>query len=163
MINDPAIVTDSLNWVRIFGSFTADSAYEFIVIGNFFDDVNTDTLIMNGDSICYFSYYFLDDVCISTDSLFSLNYLYADVDNGESHRYFSVQPCPTTDVITIDAFGIYSNYDVKIYSSIGELLYEETAISDKLHPINLINLPAQILLIQIQNESFVSTIKILKL
>jgi hypothetical protein len=68
-INNSTIITDSANWTIISGSFIADSAYKYIVIGNFFDNSNTDTLIMDGNSACTNAYYYLDDVCVSTDSL----------------------------------------------------------------------------------------------
>ena len=34
-INSQSIVTDTLNWTNVSGSFIADSAYRYIVIGNF--------------------------------------------------------------------------------------------------------------------------------
>jgi len=63
-----AIITDTINWLTITGSFIADSAYEYIIIGNFFDDANTDTSINDNSNLCK-SYYFVDDVCVSMDSL----------------------------------------------------------------------------------------------
>jgi hypothetical protein len=35
------IITDKQNWVTISGCFTADSAYKYICLGNFFTDANT--------------------------------------------------------------------------------------------------------------------------
>ena len=31
-----SIITDSLNWTRVLGTFISDSAYQYIIIGNFF-------------------------------------------------------------------------------------------------------------------------------
>jgi hypothetical protein len=39
-----SILTDTLNWIKISGSFIADSAYQYLSISNFFNDNNTDTL-----------------------------------------------------------------------------------------------------------------------
>lgn len=65
-----AIIGDSLNWQRISGSILADSAYEYVILGNFFDDTNTDTMQYScGWCFNSESYYFIDDICISSDSL----------------------------------------------------------------------------------------------
>lgn len=59
------IINDTMNWVRITGSFVADSAYKYFMIGNLFDDNNTDTIYRpNGVR----SYYFIDEICVSTSS-----------------------------------------------------------------------------------------------
>lgn len=67
-INVDSLITDTMNWVEFSGSFIADSAYQYLVIGNFFDDEHTDTLIDGTAPYCY-SYYFIDDVSLTTDSI----------------------------------------------------------------------------------------------
>ena len=57
------IVTDTLNWTTISSNFTADSAYSYVMLGNFFDDAHTDTLQIH-PTPAWFSYYFLDDVYV---------------------------------------------------------------------------------------------------
>jgi len=60
----PDIITDSLGWTLVSGMFTADSAYQHLVLGNFFNNALTDTLGIppwNGEV----AYYFIDDVCVS--------------------------------------------------------------------------------------------------
>ncbi len=58
------IITDSVNWTLLSGSFVVDSAYQFIYIGNFYDDVSTSVQQMDASGQ-YFSYYYADDVCLS--------------------------------------------------------------------------------------------------
>ena len=41
-----SIITDTLNWVKIRGSFIADSAYDYIAFGNFFVDSLTANIIL---------------------------------------------------------------------------------------------------------------------
>jgi hypothetical protein len=43
-INDTSIYTDTLNWKKIEGTFTANGTERFITIGNFFDFAHTDTI-----------------------------------------------------------------------------------------------------------------------
>ena len=70
------IITDTLNWVKISGVYTAQGGEQFITIGNFKDDANTDTLRVNSGIGTYDkSGYYVDDIyLIPLDSMF----LYAD-------------------------------------------------------------------------------------
>lgn len=65
------IITDSVAWTTISGSFIADSTYEYIMIGNFFTDDSTDFVVF--DTLGKWSYYYVDDVCVSLDSTTCLN------------------------------------------------------------------------------------------
>jgi hypothetical protein len=60
---DPnAILTDTLEWVRISGQFEAQGGERYIAIGNFYSDNSTDTLSNLGVFIwCYF---YVDDVAL---------------------------------------------------------------------------------------------------
>ena len=59
-----AIISDTVNWTLVSGSFVADSAYRYLVIGNHFSNVLTDTLhIIPGNSLA--AYYFVDGVCVT--------------------------------------------------------------------------------------------------
>jgi hypothetical protein len=63
-IYSDSLIVDTAAWVQIKGSFIADSSYGYIIIGNFFDDMNTDTIqFIHNYSRCY---YFIDDICLST-------------------------------------------------------------------------------------------------
>ena len=64
-----SIVTDTLTWHEINGSFIADSSYTHLALGNFLFDNLTDTL-QYVSSNPYNSYYFVDDACLSDDSLY---------------------------------------------------------------------------------------------
>lgn len=64
-----SILTDSVNWTKISGVFIADDAYKYLIIGNFCDDLHTDTADMYIDSQYSHAYYYVDNVCVSEDSL----------------------------------------------------------------------------------------------
>ena len=68
-IVDTNIINDTINWIKISGSFIADSAYQYLSIGNFFDDINTNVITI-GVHNPNAAYYYLDDVKLSTDSTF---------------------------------------------------------------------------------------------
>jgi hypothetical protein len=61
------LITDTSAWTKVSGSFVADSAYKYFMIGNFFEDSHIDSVLLEGTGCT--SYYYVDDVCVSTDSL----------------------------------------------------------------------------------------------
>jgi len=59
------IISDTANWVQIYGQFVADSAYEYLSVGVFFEDNLISKQNLGG--LGYNSFYYVDDVCISSD------------------------------------------------------------------------------------------------
>ncbi len=60
----PDIITDSAGWTLVSGTFVADSAYQYIGAGNFFDDAHTATT-QSCNTCPYNLYgYYLDDICV---------------------------------------------------------------------------------------------------
>lgn len=99
------VITDSLNWTTVSGSFIADSAYSFISVGNFFDTLNTVVIdYYHNYPLTSAAYYYIDDVKVSTDSLFAI---------GEE-----IVNAP----ITINAFPNPSNGYVHIQSAESQLM-----------------------------------------
>jgi hypothetical protein len=58
------VVSDTANWTLVSGSFVADSAYRYLVIGNQFDNLHT-TLQILGPGNPDKAYVFVDAVCLS--------------------------------------------------------------------------------------------------
>lgn len=63
-VNNPTILTDTAGWTLVSGSFVADSAYRYIVLGNFFSDALTDTIHLSTEPSLA-AYYFYDAICVS--------------------------------------------------------------------------------------------------
>lgn len=65
----PEVLADTVAWTLVSGSFVADSAYRYLMIGNFFSNALTDTLHLGpqGDPWFWFprSYSLIDLVCVS--------------------------------------------------------------------------------------------------
>ncbi len=69
------VITDTLGWTELFGSIIADSAYQYISIGIFFNDNSIITqTVLASQSSNYYSYFYIDDVCVSVDSVFCKNF-----------------------------------------------------------------------------------------
>jgi hypothetical protein len=60
------IINDTLNWVKIQGSFTAAGNERFITIGNFFDKSHTNAIVANATlgNGYEFAFYLVDDVSV---------------------------------------------------------------------------------------------------
>ncbi len=84
-------VTDTTNWTLVLKSFTADSVYKYIEVGNFYDDANT-TKSIQWASGSNESYYYFDDLCVSTDSLFTLNFTTGLSENNIINNYLKANP-----------------------------------------------------------------------
>jgi hypothetical protein len=115
------IIEDTVNWVKISGLFVADSAYQYLIIGNFFDDNHIDTLNLPYQIVPQASYYYLDDVCLSTDSIYCETW--TGMKNTERKNNFAIYPNPARDILTIDVLQDYNM--AEIYSINGELLLNE--------------------------------------
>lgn len=65
----PQILSDTADWTPVSGSFVADSAYTYLMIGNFFSNALTDTLHFTHDvpDWTMYSYALVDAVCVSPD------------------------------------------------------------------------------------------------
>jgi hypothetical protein len=116
------VITEQNDWVDINGSFIADSTYQFIIIGRFFNDNNT-TVDCFGDNL--FSYYYIDDDCVSTDSAFCWDYVYNCTSSIEdkivNKPEFTLSPNPANDHVYIqmknDMFQIVKS--VELYTMQG--------------------------------------------
>ncbi|MBK9317610.1 MAG: T9SS type A sorting domain-containing protein [Bacteroidetes bacterium] len=117
------IVTDSINWQRLSGSFIADSAYQYICLGNFYDSLHTDTVVFGFPNA---GYYFIDDICVTTDSLYNETWTgIQDNDIGE----VNIWPNPSQDFLNYKAHRKIE--EIRIYDCIGKLVMHETVNSSE--------------------------------
>lgn len=153
-----SIITDTLNWILIKGSFIADSSYQFIAFGNFFDDNHTDTagLGLNTQN----SYYFIDDVCLSSDSLSCIRTV--SLEEISSSPLLNIFPNPFTAFFTISSklkvreIKIFNDTGIEVYNSSSELLYQNNLM------IKTQDWSNGIYLLQININGKIQTIKIIK-
>jgi hypothetical protein len=116
-----SLITDTVNWTKISGSFLADSTYKYIMIGNFFDDSNT-TIFNHGNGVI--AYYYIDEVCVSTDSLFTENYFTTGIIRNQIQDKIEITPNPANTSFSIE----YSctNGKILVYNYTGQLFYERS-------------------------------------
>lgn len=158
-----SIITDTLNWTTVFGSFIADSAYGYIAIGNFFTDSNTDTLkISTGTPTFIFAYYYIDDVCVSTDSSFAANYVYTGIQEEQLKDNFNIYPNPITNNYFQINQTFTAPYDLIIYNSLGQQLYKEKNITTNNKIIDATLFSKGILFLNIKSNNQTINYKLLK-
>ena len=155
-----SIYTDTAQWVKVSGSFIADSAYNYLMIGNFFDEIQTDSLTIPGP---FFggsgAYYFIDDICVSTDSAFCANY---GIPENQFNNQFSFYPNPATDFVTIQN-GFNTPFDIAVYNSIGQLLYYKQNIASNKLQLDISPYSKGLLFIKITSQNNQFNYKLLKL
>lgn len=154
-IYSTTVINDTTNWTTIFKSFVADSNYSFVQIGNFFDDANTNKAIQWA-SASNWSYYYFDELCVSTDSLFTFNYS-TGFDYPPSEALINISPNPTSGnylyfkhVFSEANISILNNHGVLVKSS-------EIKSSDRLQ----LDLPNGIYFIKISFNEKLFTEKII--
>jgi hypothetical protein len=107
-----------------------------VLIGNFYDDTKTDTGSIAGPySGSETAYYYIDDVCVTTDSIYNMNYAIGIKENG-ANSLFGVYPNPALNdlFITGQAAKIY---DVIIYNELGMKVMEFSHIGNRIDVSNL--------------------------
>lgn len=167
-LHSETVITDSINWSRISGSIIADSAYNYLVIGNFYSNENTDTTNYNCSN-CFNSgsYYLVDDVCVSTDSLLcnggiELLPCIVSVEENNLKNRINIYPNPASDYITINTENQQSPFDITIYNTMGQKLYHEKNIHNSNQKIDVSQYNTNLLIIKIEFNNQLYNFKLLK-
>ena len=150
-----SILIDSISWHNLSGSFIADSNYQYVCIGNFYDYMHTDTITYL--PFPYSAYYYIDDVCVTTDSLYNETWTgLHDVELNEIHIF----PNPVKDYFQFKSNQLID--DILIYDSRGKLITSEKVNSQE-GRINLKILSEGIYFASFRKEKTISVYKLLKL
>lgn len=110
-----SIISDSLIWYKVSGSIVADSNYSYVMIGNFFTDSLTS--IQNLITFPDAAYYYIDDVCVTTDSLYSQTW--TGLRQIEKDK-ISIYPNPAIDFINVSTPS--GNFYFEIYNHLGRVI-----------------------------------------
>jgi len=116
VVNTSGYLTDTINWMKISGTFKADGGEEYITIGDFESFTNDDLLIILPDSITFGShviYYYIEDVSlieavssIETPNVFTPN-------NDGINDFFEIK---CTSIANFNLF-IYNRWGVPVYKT----------------------------------------------
>jgi hypothetical protein len=124
------VLSDVENWTLVDGWFTADENYDWLALGNFFDDDNTDIQIMNDMNQC-FGIYYVENVCVATSPEACEYLLQSDTTSNVTENSFAgvkVFPNPVRDELSlIHSNGFITN--VRVYDSLGKLIIQRDNLS----------------------------------
>ena len=94
-INTPHPITDTANWVLISGTYTALGGEQYITIGNFYTDAQTDTVRVANQNGGDGSYYYIDDVSI-------VDCTNDGVDELTKQSNYKLYPNPNSGLMTLE-------------------------------------------------------------
>lgn len=161
VVNANIFITDTVNWVEIKGCFTAQGGEQYITIGNFNNNANTDTLRIQSTNPLTgtgtdIAYYYIDSV-----SLWKNNFP-TFIKENNIDEFVSVYPNPASSVISIKLTGGGAGtegYRIKITDVLGR----EVLVSDYKEQIDISNLEKGIYLVSIlQGDKTLVTKKVVK-
>jgi hypothetical protein len=153
--NYNTVITDTSGWTTISGIFIADSSYQYVMIGNFYDYSLTDSIYYPNRPVSYwldssrcFAYYYIDDIEICDSSL--CNPLMIE-DNEILKNTIYIYPNPTKNNITVNN-PERKNIKIKIYNLLGALLSEYELQNSATIKLNNLILPQGIYIVNILYE-----------
>ncbi|MBK8368165.1 MAG: T9SS type A sorting domain-containing protein [Bacteroidetes bacterium] len=119
VVNTNGFISDTTQWTEIQGCFTANGGEQYIIIGNFNSNVNTDTLYTGTNnpipSDPQYAYYYIDDITLIDQTTVGVN----ELNNGSG---FEVYPNPARDEINFKFANSTEKRKVELYDAIGELV-----------------------------------------
>lgn len=107
------------NWVFYSFTYVATSAFQYVTVGNFYNDAaTTSTLFDNTANYPSGSYYFIDDLKIEASVVLPIELLSFDVKNEKNHvrTYWA-----TVSEIDNDFFTLERSIDAQNWNEIGEV------------------------------------------
>ncbi len=123
IINQNVFVTDTIGWTQIQGCYTAIGGEQYITIGNFNSNANTDTLFIGSTNPASgadrYAYYYIDDVTLIDQATVGIKDISYEL--GE----MSIYPNPANDVLNINLGTIKENTEIKMFDALGELVLNE--------------------------------------
>ncbi|HNR18796.1 MAG TPA: T9SS type A sorting domain-containing protein [Bacteroidia bacterium] len=139
-----SIYQNSVDWLKVSGSFIPTQNYQYLILGNFFDDNNTDTL--NVSQFPDIAYYYVDDVCVSTDSNYCQTWTALNNENKQDVGL-------TINTFSENAILIKSEVLIKNVSVIdlsGRIELERKFVNYYSYQINVSNLTSSIYLLKVE-------------
>lgn len=149
--------SDTTSWVKVSTNIVADSAYNIIAFGNFYDDANTLVEAPFDEKPIYgFAYYYFDDFCVSKDSS-----LCNDVLTLHENTFPSVNlyPNPTNGILNFQSSAVV--LDVHVRDITGQLVDVFGEFQSHKGELNLSNISKGVYLIIIETQNGVRTKRVL--
>lgn len=130
-------VTDNQNWTLFTGMYTAAGGEQFLTIGNFFDDLNCDSVHLQNGYL--YAYYYIDDVSVMQAGTAALEA------HSESNPH--IYPNPVSAVLYLD---LKETAHVTVVNNLGDLVKSQNLHPDE--PLNVADLAPGSYFLKIKDE-----------
>ncbi len=156
VLNQNSFVADTIGWIEVQGCFTAVGGEQYITVGNFNSNANTDTTYVGSvnqtPSAYKYAYYYIDDISLIDQSTVGINEL-------DKEPSFEIYPNPTNSILNIKSNNQQlQNATIEIKNALGQIVYFDIYAPQ----INISNLPSGIYFLTINNKEDKRTIKFIK-
>lgn len=148
------VLSDTVGWTLVSASFVADSAYTYLMIGNFFSNALTDTLHFESNVPAWgmYGYVLIDGVCVSPTP--------DSCDLGQGVEAFArlrpfVFPNPANDVLVI---GNAAGSDAAVLDMLGRQVWGGKVAQDRF-AVNVANWARGGYVLQVHGERGVQIVK----
>ncbi len=123
------VISDTVGWTLVSGSFVADSAYRYMVIGNHYGDAQSMLEVLDADTAMgqYFAYTLIDGLCVSTDPMGCPMATGTDEHREAGLRLF---PNPARDELWID-LGRMDSGLLLVTDAIGRVIWQDEAKGER--------------------------------
>ena len=144
---DTITITDTLNWVLVSGCFTATTAAQYLVIGNFISPCLRGVYLGGGWPMAY---YFFDDISVMQIPSCTGGQLNCTdgIPEDENHK-MKVYPNPVADMLTIENASIGAT--VEIINLLGEKIITQKITGNK-SQLNLHSMAKGIYFVRVGDE-----------
>jgi len=112
--NPSTTMLSAAGWILISGSFTAAGGESYILIGNFSNDANTDTAVVNAASSSKVCFYAVDDISVTA--------CVVGVEESSLDADVSIFPNPATNNLTITLPEAIHVNSIQISNNLGQIV-----------------------------------------
>lgn len=161
-VHSSEVIIDTVNWIRISGSFIADSSYNRFWIGNFY---NNNSTICFDNSASKYSYYYIDNICIAEDSTTCLNISHENIciqtSLNEAQKLENLIPYPNPTDGILNFSLVDELYSISLMNTLGyEVDISKYLLSN--NKIDIKELSNGIYILKVQYKSHVNYFRIFK-
>ena len=123
-------ILSGTSWLLVSGSFVASGGEDHIIIGNFHNDANTDTIVATSTSTSKVTYYAIDDISV-TRCASGIN------ENQLPNDFISVFPNPASEQINLQLTQATPVLSISILNAIGQEIEKISSPQDNNGAITL--------------------------
>lgn len=152
--NSTVNILDSSSWTLISGNYTASGSENFLIIGNFKDDINTTATMYNSNSQGSFIYAYIDDVSLTPCT---------GIEEQNANQEIKIYPNPVEEELQVSGlrFLVGEKAEIKITDILGKEIYRNYLHNSIFH-LPTSNFQAGIYFLEINSRKNIFREKFLK-